>query len=101
LYANKRNLTVLSDEDTLRDFGVPEDVVRTLSSAVPRTVLVSADNAAELWAERRHLFFKPVWGYGSRGTYKGAKLTKKTWSSILHSDYVAQKGRRSMLRLPG
>jgi glutathione synthase/RimK-type ligase-like ATP-grasp enzyme len=91
LYANKRNLTVLSDEDTLRDFGVPEDVVRTLSSAVPRTVLVSADNAAELWAERRHLFFKPVWGYGSRGTYKGAKLTKKTWSSILHSDYVAQE----------
>ena len=57
---------------------------------MPRTVLVTADNAEELWARRRHLFFKPASGYGSRGTYKGAKLTKKTWSSIVSSDYVAQ-----------
>ena len=74
----------------LRNMGVPDDVVQTLSVAVPRTVLVSADNAADLWAERRELFFKPASGYGSRGTYKGAKLTKKTWLSILQSDYVAQ-----------
>jgi uncharacterized circularly permuted ATP-grasp superfamily protein len=84
-------MTVLSDANALRAMGVPEDLVQILSVAVPRTVLVSTDNAAELWAERRRLFFKPVWGYGSRGTYKGAKLTKKTWSSILESDYVAQE----------
>ena len=71
--------------------GVPDFVIGTLSPAVPRTVHVNADNAAALWAERRRLFFKPVWGYGSRGTYKGAKLTKKTWSAILESDYVAQE----------
>lgn len=91
LYANKRNLAVLSDEHALRAMGVPDDVVRTLSAAVPRTVVVGAANADELWADRRNLFFKPVWGYGSRGTYKGAKLTKKTWLSILESDYVAQE----------
>ena len=91
LYANKRNMTVLSDAGALRAMGVREDLVQTLSVAVPRTVLVSADNAAELWGERRRLFLKPVWGYGSRGTYKGAKLTRKTWSSILESDYVAQE----------
>ena len=91
LYANKRNMTVLSDTNALRAMSVPDDVVRTLSVAVPRTVLVSADNAAQLWAERRGLVFKPAWGYGSRGTYKGAKLTKKTWMSILESDYVAQE----------
>jgi len=90
LYANKRNLAVLSDEAALRTMGVPGEVVEILSAAVPRTVVVSADNAAELWADRRQLFFKPASGHGSRGTYKGAKLTKKTWSSILQSDYVAQ-----------
>ena len=90
LYANKRNLTVLSDEDALRKMGVPDNEVEVLSAAVPRTVVVSADNAAKLWADRRRLFFKPASGHGSRGTYKGAKLTKKTWSSILQSDYVAQ-----------
>jgi hypothetical protein len=70
--------------------GVSDEAVETLSAAVPRTVIVGAENADRLWADRRHLFFKPASGFGSRGTYKGAKLTKKTWSSILQSDYVAQ-----------
>lgn len=91
LYANKQNLTVLSDRDTLRLIGASNEAIETLSAAVPRTVVVNADNADELWAGRRQLFFKPVWGFGSRGTYKGAKLTKKTWTSILQSNYVAQQ----------
>ena len=91
LYANKRNLTVLGDDDALRRMGAPNEAVATLSTSVPRTRIVSESNAAGLWAERRRLFFKPARGFGSRGTYKGAKLTKKTWSSILQSDYVAQE----------
>jgi hypothetical protein len=91
LYANKRNLTLLCDADALRTMGVPADVVQTLAAAVPRTVLVNAENADELWAGRRRLFFKPASGFGSRGTYSGAKLTKKTWLSILQADYVAQE----------
>ena len=91
LYANKRNLTVLCDADALGRLGARTSAVEVLAEMVPRTVTVSADNADELWAARRKLFFKPVWGFGSRGTYKGAKLTKKTWSSILQADYVAQE----------
>ena len=90
LYADKRNLTVFGDKDTLRQMGASSEAVETLSKTIPRTVLVNHDNADELWAGRRQLFFKPVWGFGSRGTYKGAKLTKKTWSSILQSEYDAQ-----------
>ena len=37
------------------------------------------------------MFFKPNWGFGSRGAYRGAKLTRKTWASILDADYVAQE----------
>ncbi|MGI9205812.1 MAG: hypothetical protein ACR2Q3_17490 [Woeseiaceae bacterium] len=91
LYANKKILTLLSDRDMLREMGAANEAVEILSTATPRTVLVNGDNADELWAARRQLFFKPVWGFGSRGTYKGAKLTKKTWSSILQSEYVAQE----------
>ena len=71
--------------------GASSRAISVLSQAVPETVLVHADNADELWSARRRLFFKPVCGFGSRGTYKGAKLTKKTWLSILQSDYVAQE----------
>jgi uncharacterized circularly permuted ATP-grasp superfamily protein len=71
--------------------GVSGGIIDTLATAVPRTVSVTSENADELWTRRRQLFFKPVRGFGSRGTYKGAKLTKKTWSSILQADYVAQE----------
>ena len=79
------------DADALRRMGAERRFIETLSTAVPRTVRVDETNADELWAHRRQLFFKPAHGFGSRGTYKGAKLTKKTWSSILQAEYVAQE----------
>jgi hypothetical protein len=91
LYANKRNMSILCDADALRTMGASAGAIAVLSQAVPRTVQVSSENADELWAARRRLFFKPATGFGSRGAYKGAKLTKKTWSSILQADYVGQQ----------
>ena len=90
LYANKRLLTVLSDAALLQDLGADEQHAAVLAQTVPKTELVTTENADDLWSRRRHLFFKPNWGFGSRGTYKGAKLTKKTWASILDADYIAQ-----------
>ena len=90
LYANKRNLSVLCDADRLSTFGVPDATIETLVNAVPQSDIVSNTNADDLWARRRQLYFKPVWGFGSRGTYKGAKLTRKTWSAILENEYIAQ-----------
>ena len=91
LYANKRNLALLCDADALHGFGAPQDAIRTLAAAVPRTECVHSGSADDLWARRRQLYFKPSAGFGSRGTYRGAKLTRKTWASILEADYVAQE----------
>jgi hypothetical protein len=91
LFANKRNLTVLSSPDSLLALGVDDATRRVLTSSVPNTERVTQENADDLWARRRQLFFKPNWGHGSRGTYKGAKLTKKAWASILAADYIAQE----------
>ncbi|GGE79272.1 hypothetical protein GCM10011533_34500 [Streptosporangium jomthongense] len=60
LMADKRNLILLSDSQTLRDWGLNEDDAEYLESAVPKTRQVSASDAAELWSARRELFFKPV-----------------------------------------
>jgi hypothetical protein len=90
LYANKRNLTVLSDPERLQSFGVSEDTARTLLSGIPRTEIVNASNAQRLWSERRKLFFKPAAGFGSRAAYRGDKLTKRVWEQIIAGDYVAQ-----------
>jgi len=91
LYANKRNLTVLGDAARLSLFGVDSETIATLAGGVPQTELVTAENAAALWSNRKQLFFKPLWGFGSRGTYRGSKLTRKKWESIQSASYIAQE----------
>jgi hypothetical protein len=90
LYANKRNLVILSNAEQLAALSVPSQVAEILLANVPRTELVSAANAERLWSERRGLFFKPAAGYGSRAAYRGDKLTKRVWEEILAGDYIAQ-----------
>ena len=89
LFADKRNLTWLSDAVTLSQWSVPDTDIQILK-ALPQTLTVTADNTEELWAERRHYFFKPHAGFGSRGSYRGAKLTRKVWAQICEGGYVAQ-----------
>jgi len=91
LYADKRNLSLLTDEARLRSWGVREPVIAELLQGIPRTEIVAASAAERLWGERRKLFFKPAAGYGSRAAYRGDKLTRRVWSEILAGSYVAQE----------
>jgi hypothetical protein len=91
LYADKRNLTLLGDPVLLANWGVPSATVELLAAGVPRTVVVDPAHAADLWQRRRRLFFKPAGGFGSRGSYRGEKLTRKVFEDILRGDYVAQE----------
>lgn len=91
LYANKRNLTILSSAPTLEALGVPQAIIDILLANVPFTERVTDDSAERLWSERRNLFFKPVAGYGGRAAYRGDKITKRIWQDILCGDYIAQR----------
>lgn len=90
LYANKRNLALLSDATQLLAWGIDPAVVAVLRRGVPATEVVTAAAAERLWRDRDRLFFKPVSGFAGRGSYRGAKLTRKTFERILDGDYVAQ-----------
>ncbi|OBX19489.1 hypothetical protein A9995_06985 [Erythrobacter sp. QSSC1-22B] len=90
LYADKRNLSLLSDSLLLTQWELPLDAVNVLDAAVPQTTIVTAENAETLWADRRNLFFKPAGGYGSKATYSGAKLTRKVWTHVTAGGYIAQ-----------
>lgn len=89
LYADKRNLGLLSDKAALRGWGLSPAMADDLSG-VPHTVVVKSDNAAQLWEKRKTLFFKPVSGYGSKGVYRGDKITKGVWAEVIKGGYVAQ-----------
>ena len=90
LYADKRNLALLTDHTRLRTLGADDDTARTLCDGIAHTTLVDPSDAETLWARRRELFFKPVAGYGGKGAYRGDKLTKRVFEEILRSRYVAQ-----------
>lgn len=91
LYANKRNLTILSNAAALEGLGVPRATIDILVANVPFTESVTTGNAERLWSERRNLFFKPVAGYGGRAAYRGDKVTKRVWQEILEGEYIAQR----------
>ena len=90
LYANKRNLVTLSDNAWLAAWAVSPDDRTLLQAGVPQTERVTAAHANEMWARRRHLFFKPVASYGAKAAYRGDKLTRRVWNEILAGDFVAQ-----------
>ncbi len=90
LLADKRNLIALSQDELLLAWGVTPADRKLLASHIPVTRLVTPERADELWAQRRQLFFKPVAGYGAKAAYRGDKLTRRVWSEILESDFVAQ-----------
>lgn len=89
LFADKRNFVLLSDRQALAEIGVPEHL-RQILRAVPRTWIVDPDNAADLWARRKGLFFKPMRGYGSKAVYRGEKITRGVFEEIVGGGYVAQ-----------
>lgn len=90
LYADKRNLALLTDAERLIELGVPADVRAVLLHTIPKTELVTPANADRLWAGRKGLFFKPRAGFGSKAAYRGEKLTRRVWAEIVAGEYVAQ-----------
>ena len=90
LLANKSNLIILSDPDTLRRIGASDADIAALST-VPRAQFVTIENKDQLWSERNRLFFKPLSGHGGKAVYRGDKVTKSVWAEIIKGNYIAQE----------
>ena len=90
IYADKRNLTALADDQLLAAWGVDAATREVLAATVPRTEIVTAERAGEFWERRRRLFFKPAAGFGSKAAYRGDKLTRRVFDEIIAGNYVAQ-----------
>jgi uncharacterized circularly permuted ATP-grasp superfamily protein len=65
--------------------------IEILGQAIPNTRALTAEDADQLWQERKQLFFKPACGFGSKAAYRGDKITTKVWQEILQGNYIAQE----------
>lgn len=90
LYADKRNLALLSDALALQELGVPAHIQDILLAHIPRTEIVDSKDSERLWANRKTLFFKPAAGYGGRAAYRGDKITRRVWEDVIAGGYIAQ-----------
>jgi hypothetical protein len=90
LLADKRNLALLCNADTLTAMGVPEPTQAVLREGIPHTEVVTPANAERFWAQRKQFFFKPFAGYGGKAAYRGDKLTHRVWAEIAAGGYIAQ-----------
>ena len=89
LYSNKRNLVTLCDSDSLRAMQASPTDIETLGASIPMTRVVDG-NEDRWWAGRKQWFFKPASGFGSRGTYRGDKITRRAFGDVMRGDYIAQ-----------
>ena len=90
VWADKSNLALLCDRGFLATTGLSAEQQAIVAAVVPATWVLTAENRDALWAARRRLFFKPAAGFGSRASYRGDKVTRKTWDAMQNTVYVAQ-----------
>jgi hypothetical protein len=90
LYASKRNLALLGDAGALESFGASAAVIETLTRGIPETRTVDGNDDA-WWRDRKRWFFKPQDGFGSRGAYRGDKMTRQVFASVMSGGYMAQQ----------
>jgi hypothetical protein len=90
LLADKRNLARLTDAAFLQSIGADPAHVADLLRMIPRTRTVASDDEG-WWTDRNAWFFKPTRGFGSRGTYRGDKMTRRVFAEVMKGHYVAQE----------
>ncbi|HNS28060.1 MAG TPA: hypothetical protein PKN91_08040 [Steroidobacteraceae bacterium] len=90
LYANKRNLVLLSDAGELERLGAERSAIEHLGHTIPPTREVNCGDE-HWWQERKGWFFKPRNGFGSRGVYRGDKLTRRVFAEVANGGYLAQE----------
>ena len=92
LLADKRRLTIFSSEPTLRQLGLDADDARFLRAVIPETHRLAELGADAAWRSRADWVFKPAAAFGSRAVYRGDKISRKRFDSILpEAGYVAQR----------
>jgi hypothetical protein len=92
LLADKRRLAIFSSEPRLRELGVGAEDARFLGAVIPETLLLADLGAEAAWRERAEWVFKPAASFGSRAVYRGDKISRKRFESILlEAGYIAQR----------
>ena len=100
--SDKRLLEFLSFPHWDRELGIEPQERILLNAHVPETYLLREDNLAAIAARKEEFFFKPLYGFASRGVLPSSQVGHSRLRRLLKQGkpYVAQKKvAKSLLRL--
>jgi len=63
----------------------------TLHRHLARTQIFEPSKLEELWNQRKNLFLKPRRSFGSKQTYKCAKISRRLFEELSTQDFIAQE----------
>ena len=101
--SDKRLLEFLSLPDWDWQLGIEPQERILLNAHVPTTYLLRKDNLETIAARKEEFFFKPLYGFASRGVLPSSQVGRKRLRRLLQKgqSYVAQKKvAKSQLSLP-
>lgn len=91
LLADKQRLIDWAKPGFLEGQGFSGSDLELLHTALPKAFDLRSENSAELWANRKNLFFKPKNAFGSKQSYKGASVSNKVFKELIDQDIIAQE----------
>jgi hypothetical protein len=92
LLADKERLLELSRPDAIDALALSDEHKGWLKRSLIATREVKEfKTSEELWASRKHWFFKPKRSYGGKATYRGASISKSVFAKVFAGDYLAQE----------
>lgn len=91
LLADKQRLIDWRQEGFLESHGLTSEEIQLIQQTVPLSLDLTADVVDKVWAERKKYFFKPKHAFGSKQSYKGASISRRTFDEMINSDMIAQE----------
>ena len=91
LLADKQRLIDWGQEGFLEAQGLSEKEIAVVKTAVPMSYDFRTTAVEDIWSQRKKLFFKPKNAFGSKQSYKGASVSRKTFDELDKNDTIAQE----------
>ncbi|NUM59274.1 MAG: hypothetical protein HUU56_11620 [Bdellovibrionaceae bacterium] len=91
LQADKQRLIDIHSTELWEKVSFPLDKKLFLQKHIPFSQIIDSNNKSNLWEQRKKLFFKPLNSFGSKQTYKGASISRKTFEEFNMNEFLAQE----------
>ena len=91
ILADKENFVEWSQDSFWNEVTIDQDVRDQILKVLPKTYIMTLENKAQVWADRKHLFFKPKRAFGSKSAFKGASISHKAFEDLIQHESLAQE----------